>query len=74
MDALRYLKVNNPLYADIDINEQWVEEAMTNDEELYQYLVEQGMETECVGDSSDVAVSVQSVQMMVTSYPQHYNS
>ena len=54
--------MNNPLYADIDINEQWVEEAMTNDEELYQYLVEQegttSMETECVGDSSDAAESV----------------
>ena len=66
LDALRYLKVNNPLYADIDINEQWVEEAMTNDEELYQYLVEQednSMETECVDDSSDVAESVQSEPM-----------
>ena len=40
LDALRYLKANNPLYADIDINEQWVEEAMANDEELCQYLVE----------------------------------
>ena len=32
--ALRYLKANNPLYSDIDINEQWVEEAMANDKEL----------------------------------------
>ena len=37
LDALRYLKANNPLYADIDVNEQWVEEAMANNEELYQY-------------------------------------
>lgn len=28
IDALRYVKANNPLYADININEQWVEEAM----------------------------------------------
>ena len=66
LDALRYLKANNPLYANIDINEQWVEEAMTYDEELCQYLVEQednNMETECMGDSSDVAVSVQSEPM-----------
>ena len=35
--ALRYLKANNLLYADIDVNEQWVEEAMANDEELCQY-------------------------------------
>ena len=26
IDALSYVKANNPLYADIDINEQWVEE------------------------------------------------
>ena len=41
LDALRYLKANNPLYADIDVNEQWLEEAMGNSEELCQYLVEQ---------------------------------
>ena len=69
LDALRYLKANNPLYADIDINEQWVEEAMANDEELCQYLVEQdddSMDTECQGDSGDaanVAVSVQNEPM-----------
>ena len=34
LDALRFLKANNPLYADIDVNEQWIEDAMTNDEEL----------------------------------------
>ena len=56
MDALRYLKANNPLYADIDINEQCIEEAMANDEELCQYLVEQEndtMDAECEGDTSD---------------------
>ena len=56
MDALRYLKANNPLYADVDINEQWIEEAMVNDEELCQYLVEQEsdtMEIECQDHTSD---------------------
>ena len=56
MDALRCLKVNNPLYADININKQWIEEAMANDEELCQYLVEQEddtMDAECQGDTSD---------------------
>ena len=51
LDALRFLKANNPLYADIDVNEQWVEEAMANDEELCQYLVEQddkNMDTEWI--------------------------
>ena len=39
--ALRWLKQNNPLYADIDINEQWLEEAVSNDEDLFGGLVEQ---------------------------------
>lgn len=65
LDALSYLKAKNPLYADIDINDQWVEEAMANDNELCQYLVEQdddSMDTECQGDSSctpNVTTSVQ---------------
>ena len=56
LDALRFLKANNPLYADIDVNEQWVEEAMANNEELCQYLVEQddeNMDTECDKPESD---------------------
>ena len=68
LDALRFLKANNPLYADIDVNEQWVEEAMANDEELCQHLVEQddeNMNTECDKPESDsngpanVAVNVE---------------
>ena len=31
---LDVLKANNPLYADIDVNEQWIEDAMTKDEAL----------------------------------------
>ena len=65
LDALSYLKANNPLYADIDINEQWVEETMANDDELCQYLVEQdddSMDTECQGDSSGTANVTTSVQ------------
>ena len=41
LDALRFLKANNPLYADIEVNEQWVEEAIVNNKELCQYLLEQ---------------------------------
>ena len=41
LDALRFLKANNHLYADINVNEQWVEAAMANDEELCKHLVEQ---------------------------------
>ena len=35
------MKANNPLYADIAVNEEWLEAAMTNDAELCECLVEQ---------------------------------
>jgi hypothetical protein len=74
LDALRFLKANNPLYAEIDVNEQWVEEAMANDEELCQCLVEQddeSMDTECEQHESNipanVAVTVESEPMECSS-------
>ena len=55
LDALRFLKANNPLYADIDINEQWVEAATVNNEELCKHLVEHDgdMDTECEQPEND---------------------
>ena len=44
------LKAQNPLYCDIEINDQWFEEAVANDDELGMCLVEQNddtMDTEC---------------------------
>ena len=37
--ALRFLKANNPLYADINVNEKWLEAAMTDDAELGEHLL-----------------------------------
>lgn len=34
LTALRFLKSNNPLYALVEVNEQWFDQALTNDEEL----------------------------------------
>ena len=45
LDALRFLKAQNPLYCDIEINDQWFEEAVANDDELGMCLVEQNDET-----------------------------
>ena len=39
LTALRWLKRNNPLYADIDVNEEWLEQAMANNEDLFAGLV-----------------------------------
>ena len=40
--ALSFLKANNPLYADIDINQEWLQSAIASDAELCECLVEQG--------------------------------
>ena len=40
LTALRWLKQNNPLYADIDINEEWLEQAVSN-VDLFSGLVQQ---------------------------------
>ena len=41
MNALNWLKTNNPLYADIDINDNWLEESIANDADLFAGLVKQ---------------------------------
>ena len=38
--ALTWLKKNNPLYADIEINQEWLEQGMTDDNELFSSLLE----------------------------------
>ena len=69
-EALRFLKANNPLYDNIDIHEEWVEEAIGNDEELCQYLIEQGneqMDTECESGTAGAASSEPIVAMECSS-------
>ena len=52
LTALRLLKSNNPLYALVEVNEQWFDRALTNDEELSKSMVEQNedMDTESEHD------------------------
>jgi hypothetical protein len=40
LDALSFLKANNPLYADIDVNQEWLEAAMVNHADLCECLVQ----------------------------------
>ena len=68
----------NPLYANINVNEQWVEAATANDKELYKHLVrhdDEDMDTECEQPRSDgcdsptnVAVSVESELIECSNY------
>ena len=41
MNALAWLKQHNPLYADIDINDNWFEDSLANDADLFAGLVKQ---------------------------------
>ena len=40
LNALRWLKINNPLYKDIDINTDWVTQCLHDDEGMLCSLIE----------------------------------
>ena len=48
---LKWLKANNPLYTNIAINTDWVEEALCNDPDLFRGLIEQHDTTEECNDT-----------------------
>ena len=54
LTALRWLKQNNPLYADIDINEEWLEQVKANDEDLFSGWVKQNDTNDMCGDANDM--------------------
>ena len=39
--GLNWLKANNPLYADVNVNEHWVDESEANDSDVFHGLVRQ---------------------------------
>ena len=55
INALKWLKANNTLYADVDIVHDWVESATADDEELVMSMLEQPESMEH-DDNTDVAV------------------
>ena len=61
--ALKWLKANNLLYADIEIADDWVESALADDEELLMSMLDQPEQPECMdtGDSNAEHTIVQSV-------------
>ena len=54
LTALRWLKQNNPLYADIDINQEWLEQAKANDEYLCGSLVQQNDASVMCSDANNM--------------------
>ena len=51
LNALRWLKVHSPLYADVEINVDWLQESITEDTDLFGGLVEQPSTSEENSDS-----------------------
>ena len=51
LNALRWLKANNPLYADVDINVHWMQESISEDTDLFGSLVGQPSTSEENSDS-----------------------
>ena len=62
LTALISLKQNNPLYADIDINENWREQAVSNDGDLFNALVQQS-------DSNQGTENMNSESVLPTQQP-----
>ena len=54
LTALRWLEQNNPLYADIDINQEWLEQAKANDEDLCGSLVQQNDASVMCSDANNM--------------------
>ena len=67
LDALSFLKANNPLYADIDVNTEWLKIALANDAELCKCLVEQQND----GDSADPLITA--MRNLETQASQNYS-
>ena len=70
LDTL-FLKANNPLYVDIDVNGEWLEAAVANDAELCEGLVEQRNENtvELIVDSpTDIAMDCPDSDNIVEPY------
>ena len=58
INALRWLKANNPVYAHVDINENWVNQALGNDSDLFGGLVRlSDCETSSLEDAEKVGHS-----------------
>ena len=52
LTALRWLKANNPLYTNININDEWLEQAMANDDDLFTGMVHRSNTNDMNTDSA----------------------
>ena len=59
LNALRWLKLHNPLYANVEINEQWLLDAENDDQDLYNGLINNtDSESPIIIDYTEVVMNV----------------
>ena len=68
INALQWLKANNPLYADISINDEWLNDSIANKSELFNSLTKQPDELES-GINTTAKCTKQMVQIDDTISP-----
>ena len=56
LNALRWLKIHNPLYTNVEINETWAHDAEINDHDLYASLVNDTVLDSSNSDCGEVAM------------------
>ena len=71
INALKWLKANNTLYADVDIADNWVENAIADDEDLVMSMLEQPESMEHDGNT-DTGVKVAVPPTSVNDPVSHY--
>ena len=59
LDALRYLKANNPYYKDVNINDNWVTQALEDDEDVLCSLIENPPITNNTDQVNDPSPSIE---------------
>ena len=72
INALKWLKANNPLYADVDIADDWVENAIADNEDLVMSMFEQPERMEHDGNPDTADGSASSDSSCQSSDPVSY--
>ena len=70
-NALKWLKINNPLYTNVNINEEWLADSACDDRDVFVGLFEQPSNAKSTAQQHEptVAVNVHSVAVNVCSLP-----
>ena len=69
MNALIWLKANNPLYANISINNDWINDSLANDTELFTSFTPQPNEIVNTEELNEVVNTEEPNEIVTTEEP-----